>query len=143
MLRATSQVFAALYTSTRASSTASNVALTLVPDSLTLDPPVTITLPEVRLPIRIIATSPGDGAASVMSVIPVPPAMTLRPFVRHAFFPSEPSRQATHSTAGLASLYAADGAAVNDFIYVANERIKIAVENGGNSKTGTFTVIVG
>ena len=52
-------------------------------------------------------------------------------------------RQATHSTAGLASLYAADGTAVNDFIYVANERIKIAVENGGNSKTGTFTVIVG
>lgn len=52
-------------------------------------------------------------------------------------------RQATHSTAGTASLYAADGAAVNDFIYVANERIKIAVENGGNSKTGTFTVIVG
>lgn len=52
-------------------------------------------------------------------------------------------RQATHSTAGLASLYAAEGAAVNDFIYVANERIKISVENAGNSKTGTFTVIVG
>lgn len=52
-------------------------------------------------------------------------------------------RQATHSTEGLASLYAAEGAAVNDFIYVANERIKISVENAGNSKTGTFTVIVG
>jgi len=52
-------------------------------------------------------------------------------------------RQAIHSTTGTAALYAAEGTAVNDFIYVANERIKIAVENGGNSKTGTFTVIVG
>lgn len=52
-------------------------------------------------------------------------------------------RQAIHSTTGVAALYSADGTAVTDFIYVANERIKIAVENGGNSKTGTFTVIVG
>ena len=52
-------------------------------------------------------------------------------------------RQAIHLTTGAAALYSAEGTAVTDFIYVANERIKIAVENGGNSKTGTFTVIVG
>lgn len=52
-------------------------------------------------------------------------------------------RQAIHSITGAAALYASEGEAVTDFIYVANERLKIAVENGGNSKTGTFTVIVG
>ena len=52
-------------------------------------------------------------------------------------------RQATHSTAGAASLYAAAGTAVNDFIYIANERIKISIANGGDTHTGTFTVLVG
>jgi hypothetical protein len=52
-------------------------------------------------------------------------------------------RQATHSTAGIAALYAAVGTAVNDFVYVANERIKIAISSGGNSKQGRFVVQVG
>lgn len=52
-------------------------------------------------------------------------------------------RLATCSIAGAASLYATGGAAVNDHIYAANERIKVVVASGGNVKTGTITVLVG
>ena len=52
-------------------------------------------------------------------------------------------RQATHSTAGVASLYASGGEAVNDHIYLANERIKFAIASGGDAKTGVFHVITG
>jgi hypothetical protein len=48
-------------------------------------------------------------------------------------------RQATHSTAGVAAVYAAGGGAtaVNDLIAVSG-RIKIVVGSGGDTKTGTF-----
>lgn len=46
-------------------------------------------------------------------------------------------RQATHSTAGAASLYAATGQPVNDMIAVSG-RIKVVVGSGGDTKTGTF-----
>lgn len=46
-------------------------------------------------------------------------------------------RQATHSTAGAAALYAAGGTAVGDMIAVSG-RIKIVVAQGGDVKTGTF-----
>jgi hypothetical protein len=51
-------------------------------------------------------------------------------------------RQATHSTAGAASLYAAGGAAVNDKIALANDRIKIVIASGGDTKTGTFHFVL-
>ena len=51
-------------------------------------------------------------------------------------------RQPTHDRAGVASLYAAAGEPVEDHIYVALERIKIVVAQGGNAKSGSFTVIV-
>jgi len=51
-------------------------------------------------------------------------------------------RQATHSTAGAASLYAAAGAAVNDKIALANDRVKVVIASGGNVKTGTFHVVI-
>ena len=51
-------------------------------------------------------------------------------------------RQATHSTAGVAALYAAGGTAVNDKIALANDRIKIVIASGGNTKTGTFHFIL-
>lgn len=46
-------------------------------------------------------------------------------------------RQATHSTAGVAALYAATFA-VNDKIALANDRIKIVIASGGATKTGVF-----
>ena len=51
-------------------------------------------------------------------------------------------RQATHSTAGAAALYASAGTAVNDRIAIAGERIKVVVAQGGVSKTGTLYIWV-
>lgn len=51
-------------------------------------------------------------------------------------------RQATHTTAGAPALYADGGAAVNDKIALANDRIKIVIANGGDSKSGTFHFIL-
>lgn len=51
-------------------------------------------------------------------------------------------RQATHATDGTASLYASSGEPVEDHIYAASDRVKIAVTNGGDTKTGTFVVVV-
>jgi len=52
-------------------------------------------------------------------------------------------RQATHTTAGVAALYGSEGEAVLDYIVLAQERVKITVDDGGNGGTGTFIVIVG
>lgn len=51
-------------------------------------------------------------------------------------------QQATHSTVGVASLYAGSGEPVETPIVVANERIKIAIANGGNTKSGSFIIKV-
>ena len=51
-------------------------------------------------------------------------------------------RQATHGTDGTAALYAAAGTAVNDKIAAANDRVKIVVANAGDTKTGTFHVVL-
>lgn len=51
-------------------------------------------------------------------------------------------RQATHSTAGAAALYAAGGAAVNDKIALANDRVKIVIASGGATKTGVFHIVM-
>ena len=51
-------------------------------------------------------------------------------------------RQATHTTAGVASLYAAAGLAVNDKIALANDRIKIVIAAGGNVKSGAFHFVL-
>lgn len=51
-------------------------------------------------------------------------------------------RAGTHTTAGVAAEYST-GFAVNDFIYVGNERIEITVAAGGDGGVGTFHVMVG
>lgn len=51
-------------------------------------------------------------------------------------------RQATHSTAGVAALYAGGGSAVLAPIALAKDRIKIVVGSGGDTKTGTFHFLV-
>lgn len=51
-------------------------------------------------------------------------------------------RQPTHTTAGVASLYAAAGTGVGDKIALAADRIKIVIASGGNTKTATFYVIM-
>lgn len=52
-------------------------------------------------------------------------------------------RQPTHDAVGAASLYASGGEPVEDYIHVANERIKIIIASGGNAKVGTFYITVG
>lgn len=51
-------------------------------------------------------------------------------------------RQATHSTVGVASLYAAAGEPVEDKIALANDRIKIVIAQGGDTKSGTFHLVL-
>lgn len=51
-------------------------------------------------------------------------------------------RQATHSTAGAAALYAGGGTAVLDKIALANDRVKIVIASGGNAATGQFIITV-
>ena len=51
-------------------------------------------------------------------------------------------RQATHSTVGVAALYAAGGTAVNDRIALGRDRVKIAIAQGGNAKSGAFHIVV-
>lgn len=52
-------------------------------------------------------------------------------------------RQPTHTTAGVAAVFIAAGQAVNDKIAVCNDRIKIVIAAGGDTKTGTFHFVVG
>lgn len=51
-------------------------------------------------------------------------------------------RQPTHSQAGVASLYASSGTAVQDKIAMGNDRVKITISAGGNAKVGTFYILV-
>jgi hypothetical protein len=51
-------------------------------------------------------------------------------------------RAATHSTAGVAAVYASGGTAVNDRIAVSRDRVKIVVAQGGDTKSGTFVITV-
>jgi hypothetical protein len=51
-------------------------------------------------------------------------------------------RQAVHNTAGVAVEYAT-GFAIVEPIVVVDERIKIAITNGGATKSGTFHITIG
>lgn len=51
-------------------------------------------------------------------------------------------RQATHSTAGVASLYAAAGTAVQDKVALAGDKIKIVIASGGDTKSGMFHFMI-
>jgi hypothetical protein len=51
-------------------------------------------------------------------------------------------RAPTHSTAGVAAVYASGGTAVNDRIALDRDRIKFVIAQGGANKSGTFVVTV-
>lgn len=51
-------------------------------------------------------------------------------------------RQATHTTAGVASVYAAGGTAVEDRIALGRDRVKIVIASGGNATSGSFTIVI-
>lgn len=50
--------------------------------------------------------------------------------------------QPAHSQAGAALLYADSGEPVTRPIYAATERVKFTIAGGGNTKSGTFIVVV-
>ncbi len=67
-------------------------------------------------------------------------AQTVNPNASVQLFP----RAATHSIAGVASLFTTGAAfAVTDKIPLAGERIKVVLSAGGNAKLGAFRFIVG
>ncbi|HMR51203.1 MAG TPA: hypothetical protein PKA33_01635 [Amaricoccus sp.] len=49
---------------------------------------------------------------------------------------------ASHTTAGVAALYAAGGTAVGVPIALSRDRVKIVVASGGNATSGTFVITV-
>lgn len=51
-------------------------------------------------------------------------------------------RAPTHSTAGVASLYAGSGTAVNDRIALGRDRVKIVLAQAGATKTGSFVITI-
>lgn len=51
-------------------------------------------------------------------------------------------RAPTHSTAGVAALYAAAGTAVNDRVALGRDRVKIVIASGGNATTGAFHILI-
>lgn len=51
-------------------------------------------------------------------------------------------RQATHGVDGVAAVFASGGSPVQDKIAVVNDRIKIAITNGGAAKAGTFHIVL-
>ena len=48
----------------------------------------------------------------------------------------------THDAVGVASLYAGSGEPVERPIAIAEERIKIAIASGGDTKNGTFHILI-
>lgn len=51
-------------------------------------------------------------------------------------------RLATHTNAGAAALYAAGGVAVLDHIRLANDRVKFVISSGGDTKNGSFILVM-
>lgn len=51
-------------------------------------------------------------------------------------------RQAVHTIAGVAAVLASGGEAVRDKIALAQDRVKVAITNGGDTKTGTFHIVM-
>lgn len=52
-------------------------------------------------------------------------------------------RQATHSVAGVAATYDdVGGNAVNDRICLSEDRVKIVIDEGGDTKSGTFHIVL-
>ncbi len=52
-------------------------------------------------------------------------------------------RQATHAADGTAAVFADAGEPVLEPVYIAGERIKVVVAQGGDTKTGTLHLVIG
>lgn len=93
--------------------------------------------------IRLVAdgTSPFDNTADITitgETTGLPVLAITNQNSSGTFYP----RAGTVDGSNAASLYAAGGAAVNDKVALADERLKIVVAQGGATKSGRFHVLV-
>ncbi len=92
-------------------------------------------VPDVTTPLDTGADLTITGESSAVAIA------TLSNIGTSAF--SVLPRQATHTVAGAAALYAAAGLPVLEPVYLAGERIKVVVAQGGVSMTGALHVFIG
>jgi hypothetical protein len=52
-------------------------------------------------------------------------------------------RAAVHDVLGAAALFGSGGTAIVEPIFLANDRIKIVIDEGGATKSGTFIAVIG
>lgn len=97
------------------------------------------TLSGILLQIRYVKTDFADGVDFTITAEATGETLWTESDVNASA--TRAPRQATHSTAGAAALYAAGGVAVQDKIGLALDRVKIVIASGGNTKTGTFHLI--
>lgn len=90
--------------------------------------------------IRYVKTDFADGSTFTITADATGETLWSRSAVNASA--TRAPRQATHTTAGAAALFAAAGQAVLDKIAIANDRIKIVIASGGNTKTGTFHMVL-
>ncbi len=90
--------------------------------------------------IRYVKTDFADGVTFAVTVEDTGEAIWSEAAVNASA--TRAPRQATHSTAGAAALYAAGGAAVLAPIVVVNSRVKVVISSGGDTKSGVVYVIV-
>lgn len=90
--------------------------------------------------IRYVKTDFADGSTITMTSEATGESLWVETSVNASA--TRAPRQATHSTAGVAALYAAAGTAVTDKIAIVTDRIKIVIASGGNVKSATFIFLL-
>ena len=94
--------------------------------------------------VGIVYTRPSSGGLETASVA-ITGETTETDIWTQAGINASTSRlptQPTHTQAGIGRVYAGDGEAVGGPIYIAGERIKVAITSGGDEKSGTFDILV-
>ncbi|MHC4140382.1 MAG: hypothetical protein ACYSUF_00395 [Planctomycetota bacterium] len=94
------------------------------------------------LQIRYVDTDLAAGAADFVMTLENTGAAVLTLTNQGGTDATWAPRQATHDVAGAASLYAAAGESVEDYIWGAADNVKIVTAQGGDTKSGTIYVTV-
>lgn len=90
--------------------------------------------------IRYVKTDFADGSTITMTCEATGEAIWAESSVNASA--TRAPRQPTHTAAGVASLYASAGVAVNDRVAISRDRVKIVIASGGNVKSAVFHIVV-
>ena len=90
--------------------------------------------------IRYVKTDFADGADFAITVEGTGEGLWSQSDVNASA--TKAPRQATHGVDGAAALFASGGTAIQDKIAIAQDRIKVVVAQGGDTKTGTFHFVL-